>query len=78
MNKIIIIRNINFSKFDKKNKKFFFGKYKDSKKNINKLIKKNFLSIFLFLKYILSIVYTIFFIFTFNFKNLTNIYKRGI
>ena len=43
MNKIIIIRNINFSKFDKKNIKFFFGKYKDSKKNINKLIKKNFL-----------------------------------
>ena len=78
MNKIILIRNINFSKFDKKNIKFFFGKYKDSKKNINKLIKKDFISIFLFLKYILSIVYTIFFIFTFNFHNLNNIYKRAI
>ena len=78
MNKIILIRNINFSKFDKKNIKLFVLKYKDSKKNINNFIKKDFISIFLFLKYILSIVYTIFFIFTFNFKNLTNIYKRGI
>ena len=78
MNKIILIRNFNFSKFDKKNIKFFFGKYQDSKKNKNILLKKDFISIFLILKYILSIVYTIFFIFTFNFKNLTNIYKRGI
>ena len=38
MNKIILIRNINFSKFDKKSIKIFFGKYQDSKKNINKLI----------------------------------------
>lgn len=78
MNKIILIRNINFSKFDKKSIKFFFGKYQDSKKNINKLIKQDFISKFLFLKYILSIVYTILFIFTFNFHNITNIYKRGI
>ena len=75
MDKIILIRNTNFVKFDKKDIKFFFGKYKRAKINKFNYIKKDFKSKFLFTKYIISILYTIFFIFTFNFHYISNIYK---